>query len=229
MCASYAATPSASVSTRTTVPPGTFSFAIAVTLASASPVSGVSSERWTPQPWPGPGPPLLGGGAVEGTVAVALVAGVPGAEPEPVAAAATPELPPPSPSATASSTSVRGIFLVVSITCSSRFGPSPLDDRAPRIAPARWSPVRPGCECPQSSVAAMEHGLDVVPVGVDDVRAVVDGVVLRPLAGRAGVASAGREGGCVERVDRRLVARGERDVDGPARGAAPQPQVVLAR
>jgi hypothetical protein len=48
MWASYVATPSASVSTRTMVPPGTFEFAIAVTLASAEPVRSVSSLRWWP-------------------------------------------------------------------------------------------------------------------------------------------------------------------------------------
>src|SRR3954451_4337521 len=49
MCASYMALPSASVSTRMTVPPGTFCFATAVTFEAASPVSTVSSERWWPQ------------------------------------------------------------------------------------------------------------------------------------------------------------------------------------
>jgi hypothetical protein len=55
-------------------------------LASASPVSGVSSERCIPHPWPGGGPPLRAGGAVDGTVVV-VVLGVP---PEPVAAEAAP-------------------------------------------------------------------------------------------------------------------------------------------
>jgi hypothetical protein len=48
MCASYFAWPSASVSTRTIVPLGTFAFAAAWTFAAVSPVSGVSSLRWPP-------------------------------------------------------------------------------------------------------------------------------------------------------------------------------------
>ena len=59
--------PSASVSTRTIVPPGTFASAAAVTLASASPVSTVSSERW----WPNGAP--LGGAVCDGVVVVAVV------------------------------------------------------------------------------------------------------------------------------------------------------------
>jgi hypothetical protein len=51
MCASYAAWPSASVSTRTIVPPLTFALAAAVTLSRASPDSGVSSDRCGPQGW----------------------------------------------------------------------------------------------------------------------------------------------------------------------------------
>jgi hypothetical protein len=58
MCASYFALPSASVSTRTTVPPGTFAWATAVTFARASRLSGVSSLRCLPH-----GRPLPGGGA----------------------------------------------------------------------------------------------------------------------------------------------------------------------
>jgi hypothetical protein len=45
MCASYAALPSASLSTRMTVPLETFAFVAAVTFASLSPVSSVSSLR----------------------------------------------------------------------------------------------------------------------------------------------------------------------------------------
>ena len=45
MCTSYGATPSASVSARTTVLPGTFASAAAEAFDSASPVSGVSSLR----------------------------------------------------------------------------------------------------------------------------------------------------------------------------------------
>jgi hypothetical protein len=44
--------PSASVSTRTIVPPGTFALAAAVTLLSASPVTGVSSLRCRPHDCP---------------------------------------------------------------------------------------------------------------------------------------------------------------------------------
>jgi hypothetical protein len=59
MCASYKALPSASVSTRMTVPPGTFCFATAVTFEAASPLRTVSSERWCPQ-----GRPLGAAGAI---------------------------------------------------------------------------------------------------------------------------------------------------------------------
>jgi hypothetical protein len=45
MCASYSALPSASVSTRMTVPPGTSASAAAVTFDAVSPVSSVSSLR----------------------------------------------------------------------------------------------------------------------------------------------------------------------------------------
>jgi hypothetical protein len=48
--------PSESVSTRSTVAPGTAAFAAAVTLAAVSPVSGVSSA-WSPWWPPGPPPP----------------------------------------------------------------------------------------------------------------------------------------------------------------------------
>ena len=81
MCASYFALPSASVSTRTTVPPGTCASATAVTFARASPVSGVSSLRWPPQ-----GCCALGAaGAVLELGVVAVVV-----EPVPLAALASP-------------------------------------------------------------------------------------------------------------------------------------------
>ena len=80
-CASYFALPSASVSTRTMVAPGSASLATAVTFASASPVSGVSSERCDPQPC----------GTAAGVEPVVVVAAIePVEEPEPLAAEASP-------------------------------------------------------------------------------------------------------------------------------------------
>jgi hypothetical protein len=79
MCASYIALPSASVSTRMIVPPGTFAFAMSVTLVSASPVSSVSSARWPPQ-----------GRCALGADDVGADGGVVVLEPDPLAAVATP-------------------------------------------------------------------------------------------------------------------------------------------
>src|SRR6266536_845270 len=70
MCASYFAWPSASVSTRTIVPPETLASAAACTLASVSPVRSVSSLRWPPQGWR----PVLGGAAASVVVDVAAAA-----------------------------------------------------------------------------------------------------------------------------------------------------------
>ena len=58
MCTSYLALPSASVSVRTIVAPGSLAFAAASTLLFVSPVSGVSSERCPPH-----GLPAVGGEA----------------------------------------------------------------------------------------------------------------------------------------------------------------------
>src|SRR6185503_5451649 len=70
MWASYSAWPSASVSTRTIVPPGTFAFSAASTFAAVSPVSGVSSPRWPPHGCRPPGPPWSGRAGVAGWVVV---------------------------------------------------------------------------------------------------------------------------------------------------------------
>ena len=85
MCASYFALPSASVSTRTTVPPETFAFAAAVTFARASPVRGVSSLRWPPQGCCALG--AAGAVSARSSLAVVVEPAARGAR-EPVAAAA---------------------------------------------------------------------------------------------------------------------------------------------
>src|SRR6185312_12782981 len=59
----------------------------------------------------------------------------------------------------------------------------------------------------------VEHGFDVVPVGIEHEGAVIALVVLRPLARSAIVAEAGLQRGPVERVDRRLVGSRKGDVD----------------
>src|SRR4029079_14944186 len=59
MCDSYVALPSASVSTRSMVPPLTFASAAARTFAAVSPVRSVSSERCGGRP-ACPGPPKCG-------------------------------------------------------------------------------------------------------------------------------------------------------------------------
>src|SRR3954452_5342726 len=104
MCASYAALPSASVSTRSIVPPGTFALASAVTLSRASPVSGVSSLRCRPHGCP----PL---GAADGAPAAncgALAAAEPlELELDPVAALAMPYVPAVTPNARAARTTIR--------------------------------------------------------------------------------------------------------------------------
>ena len=65
-------------------------------------------------------------------------------------------------------------------------------------------------------------GLDVRPVGVEHERPVVARVVLRALARRAVVPIARRERRRVERVDGRVVPRGERDVEVRGRAALEQ-------
>ena len=58
-----------------------------------------------------------------------------------------------------------GIFLVVSITCSSRVRAVP-DGRPPtRIGPARWSPVRPACEVAQSQSCRWNTASTLFPSG----------------------------------------------------------------
>jgi hypothetical protein len=73
-------------------------------------------------------------------------------------------------------------------------------------------PPRPGL-IGAASGAVVVDDLDVVAVGVEHERAVVAGVVDRPLARSAVVLVAGLERGGVERPDRRVVAGPERDVD----------------
>src|SRR4029079_796450 len=102
MWASEAALPSASVSTRMIVPPGTFALARAVTLLSASPVSGVSSLRCRPHACP----PL---GAAAGPLAAnsgAFADNEP-FELDPLASCAIPYVPAVMPNARAASTTIR--------------------------------------------------------------------------------------------------------------------------
>jgi len=78
--------PSASVSTRTIVPFGTFAFAAASTFDAVSPVRSVSSLRWWPHGF-------CGSGTAEGAAATACVATpleLEEPEPEPLAALAIP-------------------------------------------------------------------------------------------------------------------------------------------
>jgi len=95
--------PSASVSTRTIVPPGTFALARAVTLLSASPVNGVSSLRCRPH-----GCTPLGAAAspLAANCGVTLAADEP-LEPEPLAAFAIPYVPAAIPNARAARMTIR--------------------------------------------------------------------------------------------------------------------------
>src|SRR5919201_14331 len=63
------------------------------------------------------------------------------------------------------------------------------------------------------SLAVVVHGLDVVPVGIEHVRAVVAGVVDRALARLAVVAVAGGERNAVELLHGCVVRGGKREVD----------------
>src|SRR5262249_13379413 len=66
----------------------------------------------------------------------------------------------------------------------------------------------------------VEHGLDVVAVGIEHVGSVVARVVLRPQSGWAVVPAAGGERSLVEGIHGRSVGSGEGEVDrggGPAR------------
>ena len=65
------------------------------------------------------------------------------------------------------------------------------------------------------------HRLDVVSVRIEHERAVVVRVVVRPRTRRTVVLAAGRHRGLVERVDRRAVLRGDRDVHRPLSPPSP--------
>src|SRR6478672_8322547 len=73
------------------------------------------------------------------------------------------------------------------------------------------TPMRRGGGGQRSAVVVDDF--DVVPVGVQDERAVVAGVVYGALPRTAVVLIAGGEGGGVERAHRSVVAGGERQVD----------------
>ena len=87
--------------------------------------------------------------------------------------------------------------------------PSPTASNVPRHT--RMSPTagsRSGGEARRrSSVAgAVEDGLDVVAVGIDDERAVIIGMIMRAWAGRAIVLAASFQAGRMELLDRRAGA-----------------------
>ena len=71
----------------------------------------------------------------------------------------------------------------------------------------------------------MADGLDVVAVGVVDIRPVVVLVVVRPHAGRTVVLAARGDGGLVEAVDRLPIGCPERDVRSPALRVDADPEV----
>ena len=75
--------------------------------------------------------------------------------------------------------------------------------------------------------AAMEDGLHIVSVRVDDVGGVVPGVVVRPLAGSPVGASAGSQRGLVEAVDRLAVRCGKGEVN-QARRLSDHEREILA-
>ena len=75
---------------------------------------------------------------------------------------------------------------------------------------------------------AVIDGLDVVAVGVEDVRAVVRGVVLRPQTRPSVVRSAGGERRAVEGLDGRVIHCGKRDVKRrPGWPSGGDPKIVL--
>jgi hypothetical protein len=75
------------------------------------------------------------------------------------------------------------------------------------------------------TLRAVADGLNVVAVRVNDIAAVVVGVVLRAKTRRAVVTAACGEGRGVERIDGRAVWRGKRDVHG-CRGVAARDEEV---
>jgi hypothetical protein len=74
----------------------------------------------------------------------------------------------------------------------------------------------------------VKHGLDVVPIGVEDVRGVVGRVVLRAQRRRPVVASACRQRRVVEGLDGLPVVRGEGDVDRSAGFPRPDPEILAS-
>src|SRR5919106_1283281 len=80
----------------------------------------------------------------------------------------------------------------------------------------------PGCPRRVRRLTVVVHGLDVVPVGVENVGAVVAGVIARALSRRAVVTVAGGERATVELARRRGVRSRKGEVDVLARLPAHQ-------
>jgi len=81
----------------------------------------------------------------------------------------------------------------------------------------------------RASVIAVEDSLYVVPIGVEDERGVVPGVIVRAQPGSSVVDPSCLDGCGVERIDRFAVWRGKRNVHRTGRGAPfPDPEVLIA-
>src|SRR5215210_3035682 len=79
---------------------------------------------------------------------------------------------------------------------------------------SRCSSVRGSHGTRESLLGGVADGLDVVALGIEDERAVVRLVVMRPEPRRAVVRAARSEGRLVEGIYRGAVSRAERDVRG---------------